>query len=802
MEEERFDVNGNEADKTTGNTGATPLGEKNAGTATTEEKTTTGDNTGAPAPGTTITANIEKNQGKVQAAGQISNNEYKQYFFGDEKRIIKRFSCTDSFPLDRETLLELRHTFVYPDTHMEFMMKILVKWRLLLITGEKHSGKYETARYLAMKLQEGPAPTLETRYVEPPTREIDIDIIDLIRESSELEEKILLFKNALANNNPGLMDFFKSCNRATLGILSRRLAEINAYMIFTTDDETYKQHEYTISELPFQACISAPDAELLNQGMEKKLNRFCTLNPRINLENARQLVNQEKEKILRHFKRMSQVTVFIEDYLEKILGNEKTMDEAIVEVNHMGRRLEHWFLKDLREDKCHFEVWTFALCLTLFNYSKYTDFYDFHREITRQLLQHYDPFKTYNQFSYTLSESDLLMRCHAQIIKELPTYSDTVKFIHEDYQKELMEILLKNSRNVLLFIVPILREYVGEHTGASQRRLAAISLGRIGVMDPWAIVLPVIDLWAKMEDKAQRANVGYLFEGIINSGDPAYISMGLRKLEQMVESMDIDLQWTAIAAYKQIGYHDLDTAMTRLRYLHDRIVKEMFEKQTVLDFIYSQAKLLDEDHVLAILDRIYAETNYLLSAVRYSIVALAVVLDPIAVLDKLKIWIHEGSGNTRVNIVLFCMGNDGIFKELESREIINWDTEKTGEKMVRRSNPLLFYLTGGDEPIEKMAAFLRDLYSKCLGEFRMDIKKSFKALLFGQWGHFKLWAEESLDNPRTTEAVKKLLLEFYKSGDKDLKTSLWDYMNRWKASQGKENQLMEFVQDLSKQFFM
>lgn len=764
-----------------------------------KENTQPAETPGDASPRTKIDLTVDNNKGKLQTADQIINNEIKQYFVGDEKRIrIKRFSIDDSFPINRECLGELQHTFVYPEAHLSTLVEKLEKWRLLLITGDEHSGKYETAQYVSIKLMQTRQSQQDIRYIEPLAREVNIDLPELIRESLELEQKILVFKNSFAKNNPGLVDFFSTCSRAALEFFAERLKEIDAYLIFTADNNTFKQYEYPISNLPFKENISVLDENLLKLGMEKKIKQVYHLRSQPDLENALQFLDREKDKIIRHLKRMSRIVVFIEQYLEKILDNEKTIDDAIVEVNDTGRRLEHWFLKELTGDKRNFEVWTFTLCLAVFNRSRYADFYEIHREVTQLLLKHFDPFKTYEQFAYTLSESQLLRRCHAHITKDIVTYSDAVEFIGHQYREELMDILLKNNRNVLLFIVPLLKDYVEKHHRFTQRRFAAISLGRIGVIDPESITLPVIDRWAEMDENIKRVNVGFLYEGIISSGDPVYISICMQKLKQMALGVKIDRQWTAIAAYKQIGFHDLDVAMNELRYIQEEIIARMFKKQTVLDFIYSQSSQLDELGVLAILDGIYEETDYLLSTVRYSIVALSVVLDPIDVLEKLKIWIHEGDANTRINVVLFCMGNDGVFKELEGREVIYADKENSGGKDERKSNPLLFSLTGVDDRIQKMAGFLGELYSTCLSEFKMEVKKGFKSLLFN---HFQQWAVESLSNSKTAEAVKKLLLEFYTSGDNELKTSLWDYMGRWKAGEDNRQQLKEFIDDLTKRFF-
>ncbi|MCP4149565.1 MAG: hypothetical protein GY757_17600, partial [bacterium] len=68
------------------------------------------------------------------------------------------------------------------------------------------------------------------------------------------------------------------------------------------------------------------------------------------------------------------------------------------------------------------------------------------------------------------------------------------------------------------------------------------------------------------------------------------------------------------------------------------------------------------------------------------------------------------------------------------------------------------------------------------------------------FSHFQQWAADSLENRRTAEAVKKLLREFFKSGDKELRNSLWDHVIHWKPPEGKEKQFKDFTDDVAKRF--
>jgi hypothetical protein len=69
----------------------------------------------------------------------------------------------------------------------------------------------------------------------------------------------------------------------------------------------------------------------------------------------------------------------------------------------------------------------------------------------------------------------------------------------------------------------------------------------------------------------------------------------------------------------------------------------------------------------------------------------------------------------------------------------------------------------------------------------------------------KNWAINSLSDDKIKNAVKNLIIRFYKSGDDDLNDTLWDAVNQWKVPKEKEDQLEDklsaFIDDIAKQIF-
>lgn len=746
---------------------------------------------------------IEGNVKKIEQAEKIINinKEFKKSVLPEGKSIeIETFSSSRIIPLQKQDIAALQDFFVYPETKLGDLTAALSTHRMLLLTGEAESGKYLTTKYLSFRMIQQTNIDYEVAIVDPLEQKINIDPLELFTNQKFLKKilkkKILIFKDVLSKKNQGLIDFFLSCSSEQTNFLSGKLKEVDAFVLFTADNETFRQ--FPLPDLNIKKDICTLDLDLLKKGFDIKLKLFCNLSLSRDYTQASLLFEGRKQEIVKELGRMSKVALFIEHYLDKILKQEKSIDEAIEEAKNVENRLRHWFLNELGMNKKYFETWTFALCLALFNYSSYADFNEIHCEITAILLEKLDPFQTLKNFTFTLSERELLEKCHAQIKKDMMTYADRIEFCNYEYQKVLLEILLDNNRKVLLHIVSFLREYVEEHFRPEQRRFAAISLARIGQLDPEVITLPIIDKWANMESNFHRANVGYLYEGIIASNDDIYLTYCMRKLKHLAFSDDVYEQWTAIAAFKQIGLYDLEFTMKELRKIQEEIIERMIKKKDVLDIVYSNTDLLKEQDVLTNLDRIYEETGYLLSIIRYSIVALSINLNLIDVLEELRKWVDSGNRNSRVNVVLFFMGTDGILQELEDREVVYLSKDEEDKKEKLHCSLLLDHLGTGEETVKKMARFLKALYKKCFSEFRADVSNTLKKLLFD---HMKEWTQDSLDNTKVNNTLKNLFVKFFHLGDDDLKDSFWESITNWKAPKGKEEKFTAFIEAITQQFY-
>ncbi|MGE5342182.1 MAG: hypothetical protein ACM3SY_11965 [Candidatus Omnitrophota bacterium] len=740
---------------------------------------------------------------------EIINNIINNYQSGKSYEISYFSIETDSFPLLKEDIDAVEHLVVYPEDSLKEWVSFLKERRVFFLTGPADSGKFLITKNLCFRLMEYMQKEYAVHCVNPLSKKSNISLTRLISKKS-LKEKIVIFKDVSAKKDQSLMDFLDSCASEQIVPV---LKELDAFLLFTADTGTFDEYRFMNLKIT-QRIIFPLDAHLLDKGFDIKLRHFCSLSPERDLEKTAQFFANIKTETIHKLGTMSNVSRFIDQFLDNVLDGKKPLAEAIEEVIDIRRHLQHWFLKELGMNAKEFETWTFAFCLTMFNGINYIDFYEIHREITRLLLRVLDPFKTLNNFVFSLSESELLEKCKAEIVKyrekewEWEPYTERIQFIDPRYQKELLKIIFNNNRKILLPIIPFLKKYIESH-GDEQRRHPAISLARIGILAPKSITASIITEWTNIQDNGWE-NVGFFYEGVLNSEDKDYKKYCMDILKEMAFSGNIDKKWTAITAYKQIGLHDLEFAMNELRKIQEDAIDRFLKKreENVEKFIYSEIYDLDESNIVGNLQRIYNEIDDILTYIQYSIVALSassifepISLDPIDILYELRKWSYKGNKNTRASIAVIFMGSFGILESLEKIKMVspNEDEDEQNEKL--RSNLLLYSLSGGEEPVKKMADFLRELYNKCFQAFEIKIRIELKKKFFE---HIQDWAIASLSDPKVSNGVKKLIVRLYHLGDDEFKNTLWDSINEWQFQEKNvkhEEKLKSFITDIYKQIF-
>jgi len=720
------------------------------------------------------------NAEKIITVGQ-QNVDIKQLFLGEKNSLeIRDFILNDAISFTEKELNYTQYLFVYPEEKLKDLQDCIEKHRLLLLTGPPKSGKFFTLKSLAFRISQQKFGDYNIKWFEPRLWESQIDLLEIINHSKELKNIILILRNIFSIKNKRLLNFFHLCSSGQIYHIFEKLKKINAYLLFTADSGNYE--EYFLSNLIIKKSIYPLSDKLLSEGFDRRLKHFCLLSPKKDYSEVSQLLKSNKEEIIEKANCMSKIAFFFESELDKIIAG-KSIDSSIEEVFDKKKYLKHFLTKELGEDKSEFETWTFIICLAMFNGAIYPDFYEMHRGITTFLLEKFDPFKTFKEFTFNMSERRLLEKCGARITRYGASFTYYIEFIDPSTQEDILDIVMNNYRNIVLQVACFLKEFMETQSRKSQRELAALNLVRISELAPDTILTPIIYEWGKKKNNMYRNNIGLLYVFIFQSKNNEYKKFYMRKLKRMALSDDINEQLTAIAAYKKIGLLNLEFAMIELRKIQEEVIEI-----DILKFFYSYAEKLNDQALVKALGLIFDETVRILSYILYSIVAFSTKLDPLDVIAELRKWINRGTyedRNTVINVVLLFLAPGGILEELESIRIIYLSDCNEDKKKKMQINPLLHALCGGDEQIKKMVFFLNDMYRKCFPEFRVEVRKELKRKLFD---HLERWAVASLYNSKVNDALKILFFNLYQIGNEELKDSMWNAINSWKLPKESDRQ--------------
>jgi len=264
----------------------------------------------------------------------------------------------------------------------------------------------------------------------------------------------------------------------------------------------------------------------------------------------------------------------------------------------------------------------------------------------------------------------------------------------------------------------------------------------------------------------------------------------MNKLRELARSNSYYEQWTAIAAYKQIGLKNLELSMQELRSIAETVqFRNSINYSQFLEHILTSENITESD-AKGFMKKFY-RADFLLELIRYSIVSLCLIIEPIKVLGELKKWLVDGEDLCRVLVVLFFLSEDGIVDNLGSHAFEVQSPDDTDSKETPSVNVLLHSLSAKDESVHVLADFLTGLYDA----FFKYPAAVFPTLANNLMKHLQKWTVEAQRRDKTKTAIKNLIIELYRSGNDNLKSTLYNSIGRWRSEENQDS-FDEFISSL------
>jgi|CXWL01.1.fsa_nt_gi energy-coupling factor transporter ATP-binding protein EcfA2 len=705
----------------------------------------------------------------------IAQRQVFLQYFADAQRsaISKRLSSRDGWAIAAERHQEISSLFVGDDDEIGVLCQRLRERRVVVLTGEADSGKTTLALHLAACLARSEA-QLGSPWIMPiPDRLAGIDLRTIARRGTHTKNRLILFPDALSRGNIDLQQTFQRTDQLGWDDLSRSLVERNAFLVFTASTGEATPWRERLKEFALEHSVGTLPNQLLAAGLEKRL-RFIEEQRPADAPRVAAL-RKETSQLLGTFRRMPQLARFVEYYVSQTdqgLG----VTEALRRSTSSARGL----LRNLAADP---EAWCMGVTLALAADESegaagipfvYVD--GLRRLVSsavrkeQRLAAGTDADGATGSRLVDVLEPDqvLFERCRAEIVRDISSASDVVRFQDAIIARSFWEAALNDHRRTLLTLLTPLRfaaENASESTGF--RACAARAIGRLGEIDAARIIGPTLDEWVAGKDRSSRALIGPLFEGIFSSTDPRYREAMIARVRAFA-NQDEDKNeglLIALAAYGRIGIFDLTLAMDGLHAIASELAPTLDDAQRLARLLErieadlakreqaSQTIHLAAYHSLlqSLTFRVFAERLGVLLGLQHCLVKFSLAHDPIDVIKHLRRWIETGGASIGVLIGLLFVQEGGLAASLSEHE------GESDSDSLDAASPLVLSLASHEEAVRQLVAFLADLHEHVSISFILPAASQ-RYFLESLSEHLRVFIKDAIRNDAYFPVAAKFLV--------------------------------------------
>ena len=691
-----------------------------------------------------------------------------------------RFSSAHLIANAPPTLQRARELLIYSEERFAAFRDSLERNRLLVLAGPNDVGKYYIATNLAASIVDDDIGPTAVATVASLASDVQVDIVE---EVKIFERKVVVFRDAFDRGNRDLDEFMCSLRYDGHEAIKSQLKKNDSYLLFTSDFSELTDYEAVLAEKDILGIVVPPDEAALREELKRRLFSHGE-KAGYDAEETLTFLTEKEPCLASRLGTFRNIYEFVDSYLRDVLAGDTTLNDAIDRTTDIEKSVRAWYVRDL---KSHintsegFQCWCFAICLSMTGEMNWWRFFELYRAVCRCIYAVVNPELKENGLKGVVSETILLSRSRAAIHKDAGTGSDMVAFDDGRVSAILFGILLKEHR-VLLPAITRCLERISVEREQEGRSVAARCLGKLGECDPLNITSRYILDWSNAEQYYQRATLGYLFEGIMESSSSQYVEQCFREVKRLAGGNHRQ-QWAAVAILKQIGINNIELAMEELR----MIVVANLQKRPADFWMILEEGDGGLGSALEKLETIYKRSEILLSTVRYSIVALCYMVDPVSVLDGLRKWMLENDETGDFVSVLFFLGSDGIAENLGPGQV---DDENAGSDADKIGGVCIVQaINGSTDRLHVVTNFIRELY-RAIDVYPKWLHRHLADRLLG---YIRQWAVNALSNRTCKDDITRLLTSLCRTGRPDLRDGIMEELEVWSEEGGSLAEFAEYV---------
>lgn len=498
-------------------------------------------------------------------ANRVELHEYEQAFFFNETGQVEQSLSERHFThLGLEELSVTQDLIVDPSL-MKYAQETLLQHRILLLSGPSELGKTSIAKYLSAQLlrrtrsdNSASLPT-EVLIKQQLEQQYQTSLQDICNNASLIANRILIFTDPFLSGNTA----FDQNKAIDSNEFSGKLKKHNAFIILTAESSSLNSRWQAFSQ---HISLPEPDRENLQQFLDRLATQY-----QLNIPESDQQI------LITELKTFPRLKHFAERFFKRLYtpGTEQniSLEDALSQHNNTA----NWFLNEAFEHNQ--DAWRLCLATLLghahTSHNLGVSSFTAHR-LSDMLRRHLrkQSFMPDPKHAHPFLKHDAALLSQARL-EYVKSDTGTLKFTESAIVHQLWQALLGSGHSLLVVLLPFLQKAMGEYDkiahfhhaddGPELSKIAAMSIGRIGVLAPNDIITPIIK--KELTKPYERAFLPLinLFIGIVASENDEYRKKCLDNLYQSCKRHhQPDYIYCYMLVLREIGQTQTNMALRKI----------------------------------------------------------------------------------------------------------------------------------------------------------------------------------------------------------------------------------------------
>jgi hypothetical protein len=647
--------------------------------------------------------------------------------------------------------------------------------RILILAGEPEVGKGSLGLQLGARLSR----SLGLRGMLSCQRlasGVQVDLEKVVDDAT-FGHQVVLFEDALAGDNSDLRAFCKSVDSLRLTTLKERLRKSASALLLTVSSAAVAEFERRLSGLGVLYPVAPPAPELLVQA----LHRFATNLTQQGPTKAAVLsfLAAHAVEAAHELRTVPRAARFVHEYLVDVVEAKMSLRHALGRMDDLSQ----WLTADLADD---LDAQAAALAIVLGSAAPpaagvpWFAYDQLRRRITELRRQELRLAADQPSSPRELGTA-FLDRARATVAAMPAPQAPLVRFRDERDPGRLWQALVGPARDLATSLLPLLRE-LAEGPDAEPREIAAAALGRLGLLGPADLAVPLLRDWLGAEREEQ---LGLFLLGSANSGEEAYRDLCLATLRQRGREGGADQEVVAVRCLGALGLPDPAVPIGELCVVVQERLPIQFDllRQVEAEIAHKERTirrriaprqvtammrdLHETAHGLLMAILVPQDCIRLVAAVQYALVGVLLSQggDPGPVLRQVLTRMRADKDNLAPLLACIFLHRHGVFDLLDRYK---WTSGACSDKTSR----FLLASRPGERDSQALRELLEAIFSALTsfpGLFRFLLEQRFLEIL-------KAWSRDGCAATVLRPTVLRLLAALRAAPDVDLRRTMEHFL--------------------------